>query len=242
MSFFLQKRLRRQSNTQSQANYIPQPIRRFEKEISSGWKSGYADPDLASPQDATDWMANRIRAYTDKAPTLERFREDFKDWSLRLFTEANAGVRLCLRDLLQKKGIETKKGSGDSVPKILFEIVKFGKADPIVPSSPVPVLQALPTRPTTPSHPVNETQPIQIMQQTLQQLMQQQTETQQMQQAAMQQMLQQMQQQMQQMQQQQQQMQQMMQQMTKLTVKQPTPRVPTPTRPTQESNKNPTGT
>ncbi|KAG5938077.1 hypothetical protein E4U59_004021 [Claviceps monticola] len=166
------------------ASELPQAIHRFDKEISSEWKSGHGDPDLASPQDATDWMANRIRAYTVNAPTLERFREDFKGRSLSLFTEANAGVHLCLRDLLQKKGIETKKRSGDSVSKILFEIVKFGTADPMFPPSPAPV-QALPTRPTTPTHPVNETQPIQIMQQTLQQLMQQQTETQQMQQAAM---------------------------------------------------------
>ncbi|KAG5932267.1 hypothetical protein E4U59_007598 [Claviceps monticola] len=171
-------------------------------------------------------MANRIRAYTDKAPTLERFREDFKDWFLSLFSEqmqVSASVsETCSRR--RRTGISAKKGSGDSVPKILFEIVKFGTADPMFPPSPAPVLQALPT---TLSHPVNET-PIQIMQQTLQQLLQSQTETQQMQQATMQQMLQ--------------QMQQMMQQMTKLTVKQPTPGVSTPTRQTQDSNKDPTGT
>ncbi|KAG6319251.1 hypothetical protein E4U22_004752 [Claviceps purpurea] len=76
----------------------------------------------------------RLRAYTDKTLTLERFREDFKNWPLRLFTEANAGVRLCLRDLLQKKGIETKKESGDAatafgVPKFLYEIIKLGKTN-----------------------------------------------------------------------------------------------------------------
>ncbi|KAG6177748.1 hypothetical protein E4U27_004155 [Claviceps purpurea] len=67
----------------------------------------YIDPDSASPQDAKDWMADRIRAYTIKTLTLEDFREDFKNWPLKLFTEANAGVHLGLRDLLQKKGIET---------------------------------------------------------------------------------------------------------------------------------------
>ncbi|KAG6288180.1 hypothetical protein E4U09_005717 [Claviceps aff. purpurea] len=108
---------------------LPPSIRRFDKEISSEWKCDYIYPDSASPQDATYWMANRIRAYTDKTLTLERFRKDFQNWPLRLFTEANAGVRLCLRDLLQKEGIETKKGSGDSVPKILYEIVKLGKTN-----------------------------------------------------------------------------------------------------------------
>ncbi|KAG6286096.1 hypothetical protein E4U45_008595 [Claviceps purpurea] len=34
----------------------------------------------------------------------------------------------------------------------------------------------------------------------------------------------------------------MIQQMTKLTVKQPTPQAPTPARPAQDSDKNPTGT
>ncbi|KAG6307137.1 hypothetical protein E4U45_005534 [Claviceps purpurea] len=143
---------------------LPQSIRRFDKEISSEWKRGCIDPDSASPQDATYWMANRIRAYTDKTLTLERFREDFKNWPLRLFTEANAGVRLCLRDLLQKKGIETKKGSGDSVPKILYEIIKFGNTNTIALSSPI--------RPITPAHPVNETQPIQTTQQIFQRMMQ----------------------------------------------------------------------
>ncbi|KAG6167286.1 hypothetical protein E4U27_008034 [Claviceps purpurea] len=102
-------------------------------------------------------------------PDTGKFQEDFKNWPLKLFTEANAGVRLCLRDLLQKKGIETKKGSGDSVPKILYEITKFGKADPIVPTSPI--------RPTTPTHPVNEAQPTQMTQQTFQQMVQQMQET-----------------------------------------------------------------
>ncbi|KAG6137756.1 hypothetical protein E4U28_004434 [Claviceps purpurea] len=131
---------------------LPQSIRRFDKEISSEWKRGCIDPDSASPQDATYWMANRVRA------------EDFQKWPLRLFTEANAGVRLCLRDLLQKKGIETKKGSGDSVPKIRYEIIKLGKQTRPVLSSPI--------RPTTPAHPVNETQPIQTMQQIFQRMMQ----------------------------------------------------------------------
>ncbi|KAG6195129.1 hypothetical protein E4U10_002163 [Claviceps purpurea] len=158
-----------QTTQQVIASELPPSIRRFEKEISSEWKRGYIDPDSASPQDATDWMANHIRAYTNTALTLESFREDFKNWPLKLFTEANAGVRLCLRDLLQKKGIETKKGSGDSVPKILYEITKFGKADPIVPTSPI--------RPTTPTHPVNEAQPTQMTQQTFQQMMQQMQET-----------------------------------------------------------------
>ncbi|CCE31805.1 uncharacterized protein CPUR_05660 [Claviceps purpurea 20.1] len=114
---------------------LPQSIRRFDKEISSEWKRG-----------------------------LERFREDFQKWPLRLFIEANAGVRLCLRDLLQKKGIETKKGSGDSVPKILYEIIKFGNTNTTALSSPI--------RPITPAHPVNETQPIQTTQQIFQRMMQ----------------------------------------------------------------------
>ncbi|KAG6318147.1 hypothetical protein E4U22_005661 [Claviceps purpurea] len=69
----------------------------------------------------------------------------------------------------RKRVFETKKGSGDSVPKILYEITKFGKADPIVPTSPI--------RPTTPTHPVNEAQPTQMTQQTFQQMMQQMQET-----------------------------------------------------------------
>ncbi|KAG6295126.1 hypothetical protein E4U46_005099 [Claviceps purpurea] len=122
---------------------LPQSIRRFDKEISSEWKRGCIDPDSASPQDATYWMANRVRA------------EDFQNWPLRLFTEANAGVRLCLRDLLQKKGIETKKESGDSVPKFLYEIIKLGKTNKHDPSY---------LRPFT--------QPIQTMQQIFQRMMQ----------------------------------------------------------------------
>ncbi|KAG6162088.1 hypothetical protein E4U27_000783 [Claviceps purpurea] len=131
---------------------LPQSIRRFDKEVSSEWKRGCIDPDSASPQDATYWMANRVQA------------EDFQKWPLRLFTEANAGVRLCLQDLPQKKGIETKKGSGDSVPKILYEIIKFGNTNTTALSSPI--------RPITPAHPVNETQPIQTMQQIFQRMMQ----------------------------------------------------------------------
>ncbi|KAG6167474.1 hypothetical protein E4U11_007000 [Claviceps purpurea] len=50
---------------------LPQSIRRFDKEISSEWKRGCIDPDSASPQDATYWMANRVRAYTDKTLTLD---------------------------------------------------------------------------------------------------------------------------------------------------------------------------
>ncbi|KAG6124100.1 hypothetical protein E4U28_001793 [Claviceps purpurea] len=214
------------------ASELPLSIRRFEKEISSGWKRGYIDPDSASSQDATDWMANRIRAYTIKTTlTLENFREDFENWPLKLFTEANTGVRSCLRDLLQKRGIETKKGSGDSVPKILYEIATFGKADPIVPTSPIRVPTS-PVRPTTPTHPVAEAEPTQTIQlmilQTMQQIQQQSQQA--------------MQQSMQQSQQQTRMMQQMMEQMTRLTVKQPTPRAPTPTRSTQNSDKNPTGT
>ncbi|KAG6077889.1 hypothetical protein E4U15_004493, partial [Claviceps sp. LM218 group G6] len=111
------------------ASELPLSIRRFDKEISSGWKRDYIDPDLASPQDATDWMANRIREYTNK-PTQT--------------------IQLML---------------------------------------------------------------LQTMQQ-IQQQSQQQTRM----------------------------MQQMMEQMTKSTVKQPTPRAPTATQSTQDSDKNPTGT
>ncbi|KAG6277871.1 hypothetical protein E4U46_000924, partial [Claviceps purpurea] len=159
----------------------------------------------------------------------------FENWPLKLFTEANTGVRSCLLDLLQKRGIETKKGSGDSVPKILHDIAKFGKADPIVPASPIRVPTS-PVRPTTPTHPVAEAETTQTMQlmilQTMQQI-QQQSRQQSQEQTRM------MQQSMQQSQQQTQMMQQMMEQMTRLTVKQ---RAPTPTRSTQNSDKNPTGT
>ncbi|KAG6297976.1 hypothetical protein E4U09_001124 [Claviceps aff. purpurea] len=136
-----------------------------DKDISYDWKDCFVDPTDASPQDATDWMANRIQAYTEDDLTqdelLAMFRDDFKDWPFGLFNDANSGVRLCLRNILQKKGIETKKGSGDSVPKILYDITKYGKAEPDNQFSPAPysapVPQASPTRPGTPANHVNET-------------------------------------------------------------------------------------
>ncbi|KAG6318146.1 hypothetical protein E4U22_005660 [Claviceps purpurea] len=64
-----------QTTQQVIASVLPPSIRRFEKEISSEWKRGYIDPDSASPQDATDWMANHIRAYTNTALILESFRK-----------------------------------------------------------------------------------------------------------------------------------------------------------------------
>ncbi|KAG6092938.1 hypothetical protein E4U30_004781 [Claviceps sp. LM220 group G6] len=221
------------------ASELPLSIRRFEQEISSGWKRDYIDPGLASPQDATDWMANRIREYTNKTTlTLENFKEDFGNWPLKLFTEANTGVRSCLRDLLQKKGLETKKGTGGSVPKILYEIAKSEKAEPIVPIAPI--------RPPTPTNPATEAEPTQTIQlmilQTIQQIQQQSQQAMQQMQQMQQTQEESQQQSRQQSKQQTRMMQQMIEQITKLTVKQSTPRAPTATRSTQDSDKNPTGT
>ncbi|KAG6092148.1 hypothetical protein E4U30_005812 [Claviceps sp. LM220 group G6] len=135
-----------------------------------------------------------------------------------------------------KNGIETKKGSGDSVPKILYEITKFGKVDPIVPTSPIrapasPIrVPTSPIRPPTPTNPATEAEPTQTIQlmilQTIQQIQQQSQQAMQ----QMQQMQEESQQQSrQQSQQQTRMMQQMVEQMTKLTVKQSTPRAPTAT-------------
>ncbi|KAG6030616.1 hypothetical protein E4U19_000387 [Claviceps sp. Clav32 group G5] len=132
------------------AEELPSSIRRYDKDISCHWKTRYVDPTIASPQDATDWIASRIHGYTEN----DKLTHD------DLLASAFA-----LRNLLQKHGIETKKGSGDSIPKILHDIVQFGKADPIVPTSPF--------RPIAPSHPVNEAQPTQMMQQMLLQTLQQ---------------------------------------------------------------------
>ncbi|KAG6198427.1 hypothetical protein E4U10_006834 [Claviceps purpurea] len=50
---------------------LPQSIRRFYKEVSSEWKRGCIDPDSASPQDATYWMANRVRQMQASASASE---------------------------------------------------------------------------------------------------------------------------------------------------------------------------
>ncbi|KAG6308365.1 hypothetical protein E4U22_004266 [Claviceps purpurea] len=172
------------------ADELPPSIRRFDKDISCHWKDRYyVDPTKATPQDATDYMANRIHGYNleddrlTQDELLHAFRYDFKDWPFELFNSANTGVRLCLRNFLQKHGIEAKKGSGNSVPKILHDIAKFGKADPIVPASPIRVpaspirVPTSPIRPPTPTNPATEAEPAQTIQlmilQTIQQIQQQ---------------------------------------------------------------------
>ncbi|KAG5991015.1 hypothetical protein E4U52_004069 [Claviceps spartinae] len=90
------------------AEELPSSIRRLDKEISCQWKDHYVDPTNATPQDATDWIANRIHGYTEvEKPTqwelLGAFQYDFRDWPFELFNSANSGVRACLRNLLQKK-------------------------------------------------------------------------------------------------------------------------------------------
>ncbi|CCE32176.1 uncharacterized protein CPUR_06036 [Claviceps purpurea 20.1] len=136
-----------QTTQQVIASELPLSIRRIEEKISSEWKRGYIDPDSASPQDATDWMANHIRAYTKTALTLESFREDFKNWPLKLFTEANAGVRFCLRDLLQKKAPTPTRPTQDSdknptgTYKLTYVSTESDKSDTSMPDAASPLHQ-----------------------------------------------------------------------------------------------------
>ncbi|KAG6043579.1 hypothetical protein E4U39_004358 [Claviceps sp. Clav50 group G5] len=82
------------------AEELPSSIRRYDKDISCHWKTRYVDPTIASPQDATDWIASRIHGYTENDKLthddlLVAFRHDFRDWPFELFNSAHAGVRLC---------------------------------------------------------------------------------------------------------------------------------------------------